>query len=191
MADDEQYLILIRHSQSQPVEGVDAQRWGLSAEGLEQTSVLAPRLAPYRPSIIFSSYERKAVQTAEAVAKALDVPVVLWPGLHEHERTAVPYFDRETFLALVHRFFERPDELVFGQESAERALTRFKNALYDLLDAYPRRTVAVVSHGTVLTLLLAPLVGVAPFAFWERLGMPAYAVLSRPSLELVEMVEKL
>lgn len=191
MPDDEQYLILIRHGQSQPVEGVDAQRWGLSAEGLEQSQALASRLGPYAPSIVFSSYERKAVQTAEVVARGLDVPHVLWPGLHEHMRTAVPYFDRETFLALVRRFFARPGELVFGQESAEQALTRFQTALYDLMDAYPRRTVAVVSHGTVLTLLLAPLVGEDPYTFWERLGMPAYAVLTRPALEVAEMVEKL
>jgi broad specificity phosphatase PhoE len=190
MADDEAYVILVRHSTSQPVEGLDAQRWSLSPEGLEQAKALAPHLVPYRPSIVFSSYERKAVQTAEIIAGALDVPHVLWPGLHEHERTAVPYFDRQTFLALVRRFFDRPDELVFGQETAERALTRFQTALYDLLDAYPRRSLAVVSHGTVLTLLLAPMLGVAPFALWDRLGMPAYAVLTRESLELVEMVEK-
>jgi len=189
MPDDDQYLILIRHCTSQPVDGVDAQRWPLAPEGVKQAEALAPRLAPYRPSIIFSSYERKAVQTAEVIARALDLPYVLWPGLHEHDRTAIPYYDRDTFLELVHRFFEQPDALVFGHETATRALTRFQTALHDLMSAYPQRTVGVVSHGTVLTLLLAPLSGIDPFTLWDRLGMPAYAVLTRPSLELVELVE--
>jgi len=189
MPDDDQYLILIRHCTSQPVDGVDAQRWPLAPEGVKQAEALAPRLAPYRPSIIFSSYERKAVHTAEVIARALDLPYVLWPGLHEHDRTAIPYYDRDTFLELVHHFFEQPDALVFGHETATRALTRFQTALHDLMSAYPQRTVGVVSHGTVLTLLLAPLSGIDPFTLWDRLGMPAYAVLTRPSLELVELVE--
>jgi broad specificity phosphatase PhoE len=191
MQDDERYLILIRHSQSQPLPGIDAQRWPLAVEGRERAAALPPRLAPYRPGIIFSSYERKAVQTAQVVAHALTLPYVLWPGLHEHDRTAIPYYDRETFLTLVQRFFDRPDELIFGHESASAALNRFQLALDDLLDAYPRRTVAAVSHGTVLTLFLAPRAKVDPFRLWQRMGQPAFAVLQRPGLELVEMVEKL
>ena len=183
------YLILIRHSVSQPVNGIDAQRWPLAAEGKERAAALAPRIAPYHPQIIFTSYERKAVQTAEMIAGELKVPYVLWPGLHEHDRTAIPYYDRATFLGLVQDFFNRPDELVFGLETATAALARFRAALDDLLDAYPNRTIAAVSHATVLTLLLAPLSGADPFTFWDRLGMPAYAVLQRPGLELVELVE--
>lgn len=185
------YLILIRHSQSQPVTGIDAQRWPLAEEGKERATAIAPRIAPYKPAIVFCSYERKAVQTAQIVAEELHVPYVLWPGLHEHDRTAIPFYDRATFLQLVRDFFARPDELVFGLETASGALARFQAALDDLLDAYPGRTIAAVSHGTVLTLLLAHRAGVAPFAFWERLGMPAYAILQRPNLELVELVEEL
>ena len=147
------------------------------AEEVTQSGIVLPGTAKEKP------------QTAEVIARALDLPYVLWPGLHEHDRTAIPYYDRDTFLELVHRFFEQPDALVFGHETATRALTRFQTALHDLMSAYPQRTVGVVSHGTVLTLLLAPLSGIDPFTLWDRLGMPAYAVLTRPSLELVELVE--
>jgi broad specificity phosphatase PhoE len=187
----EQYLILIRHSQSQPIPGVDAQRWPLAPEGQGRAAALAPRLARYQPGVVFSSYERKAVQTAQIVAEGLHIPYVLWPGLHEHVRTAVPYFDRATFLNLVQDFFARPDELIFGSESANQTLTRFEDALDDLVSSYPRRTIAAVSHGTVLSLYLAPVAGRDPFEFWQSLGEPAFAVLRLPSFELVELVESL
>lgn len=189
MAD--QYLILIRHSQSQPIPGVDAQRWPLAAEGQERAAALAPRLDRYGPGVIFSSYERKAVQTAQIVAKGLHIPYVLWPGLHEHVRTAVPYFDRATFLGLIQDFFARPDELIFGGETANQTLSRFEQALDDLLGSYPRRTIAAISHGTVLSLYLAPFAHRDAFELWQRLGEPAYAVLQLPSFELVKLVESL
>lgn len=189
MSESNQYLILIRHSRSQPIPGVDAQRWPLAAEGQERAAALAPRLAPYRPGVIFSSYERKAVQTAQIMAEALHIPYVLWPGLHEHVRTAVPYFDRATFLDLMHEFFARPDELIFGGETANEARARFEHALDDLLGSYPRRTIAAVSHGTVLSLFLAPLARRQPFDLWQRLGEPAYAALQLPSRELLELAE--
>jgi broad specificity phosphatase PhoE len=185
----EHHLILIRHSQSLPLQGIDAQRWPLAPEGEERAAALAPRIAPYAPGLVFASYERKAVQTAQILAEALHVPYVLWPGLHEHVRTAVPYFDRTTFLNLVEEFFTRPDDLIFGGETANGAHRRFRAALDDLLGAYPGRTIAAVSHGTVLSLFLAPRAGLDPFTLWQRLGEPAYAVLQLPSLDLVELVE--
>jgi broad specificity phosphatase PhoE len=58
-----------------------------------------------------------------------------------------------------------------------------------VLERHPDQTVAIVSHGTVITLYVARAAGVEPFAFWQGLGLPAFVVLSWPRLGLLNVVE--
>jgi hypothetical protein len=45
-----------------------------------------------------------------------------------------------------------------------------------------------VSHGTVLSLYLAPILQREPYELWRTWGMPAYVVLSLPDMQVVEWV---
>ncbi len=130
------------------------------------------------------------METAELVGEHLGLEVDVVDGLHEHERVGTP-FDRDgaTFRASIAGLFERPDEVVFGNESASDALTRFEQALDDVLARYPTGNVAVVTHATVMSLYIARRAGVNGYTYWQRLGMPAFAVLSLPDLRLIETVE--
>jgi broad specificity phosphatase PhoE len=56
---------------------------------------------------------------------------------------------------------------------------------------YVEQNVMAFTHGTVLTLFVARVTGLEPFALWKRLGLPSFVVLSLPQLELVRVVEKL
>jgi hypothetical protein len=38
-----------------------------------------------------------------------------------------------------------------------------------------------------MTLLLARVAGVEPFAFWQNLGMPAFVALALPDYRVIEM----
>jgi broad specificity phosphatase PhoE len=86
--------------------------------------------------------------------------------------------------------FRRPKERVLGRESAAEALRRFESAVDSVLREYPEGNVAVVSHGTVLALMLAQHLDQAPFTLWRQLGNPSFAVLSVPGFELVERVDR-
>jgi broad specificity phosphatase PhoE len=87
--------------------------------------------------------------------------------------------------------FARPAELVFGDESADQAYQRFRAAVTGVLELFPDQNVAVVTHGTVMTLLITRAKSdPAPLAFWQRLGLPAVAVLGRPDLALEQLIEK-
>jgi broad specificity phosphatase PhoE len=57
------------------------------------------------------------------------------------------------------------------------------------LDRHPGANLAIVTHGTVMTLLIARAAGLDPFALWQSLGLPAFAVLSWPDLALLQVVE--
>jgi len=49
------------------------------------------RLANQEIKKIFSSSEPKAIETAEIIGNGLSLPVEIQPGLHEHDRSNVPF----------------------------------------------------------------------------------------------------
>ena len=178
-------LILIRHSQSQQQPDRPASQWPLTEEGRRRCIALAERLAAYSPNLIVTSRERKASQTGALIAARLGRPIEIADGLHEHQREHVGWLSNQAFEQAVVAFFTRPGELVFGEETAYQAGARFDAAVRDLLAAHFGQNVAIVSHGTVITLFLAQHAGVAPLPFWKSLGMPALVALALPELRLL------
>jgi broad specificity phosphatase PhoE len=183
-------LILIKHSVPEMVPGLPANRWHLAEAGRLRCRALADHLAPYCPDVLVASAEPKAAETAELVAGALHKPWHVAAGLHEHERSGVGWLDRAHFEAQVAEFFRRPDALVFGGETADQAHARFATAIGAVTAQFPAHSLAVVAHGTVISLFVARLTGVKPFPLWSRLGLPSFVVLSLPERELVSVVER-
>jgi broad specificity phosphatase PhoE len=182
-------LILIRHSQSQPEPERPASQWPLTETGRRRCIALAERLAAYAPDLIVASRERKASQTGALVATRLGLPTKIADGLHEHQREHAGWLPDPAFEQAVSAFFARPNELVFGEETAYQASARFDAAVRGVLAAHPSQTVALVSHGTVITLFVAQHAGLAALPFWKRLGMPAIVVMSLPEMRLLEVIE--
>ncbi len=190
MAELERKLVLVRHSLPEFVTGVPASHWQLSEEGRRRSHRLADRLAAYDLAAVVTSAEPKAVETGQIVADSLDLSLETAPGLHEHERGVVRSTgDREAFQAQVSQLFERPDELVFGTETADQAHDRFAGAVAAVIERHPQGNLAIVAHGTVMALFVARATGLDPVPFWRSLGLPAFAVLSLPDLCLLGVVE--
>jgi broad specificity phosphatase PhoE len=194
---DPRKLILVRHSVPAIVPGVPAREWMLSDHGRQRCHALAAMLAEHTPDIVVSSLEPKAVETGQIVASLLGKPFATAPGLHEHKRRGVEFSTREEFEARMAVLFAHPTELVMGSETAEQAGHRLAQAIAHVLDRYPGDNVAVVTHGTVMSLYVAQVAGVEPFSFWRRLGLPSFAVLrmgssavlARPAMELLAVIE--
>jgi 2,3-bisphosphoglycerate-dependent phosphoglycerate mutase len=181
-------LILIRHSVPVRDGAVPASQWRLSEEGRGLCEALAARLAAYEPVVIVSSVEPKAMETAQIVAGRLGIPWETMDDLHEHERPLPGLApSREAFEAQVIRLLQEPGELVFGAETGEEARERFAEAIEQVLDKHRAGNVAVVTHGTVMSLFVSQATGIDPARFWQSLGLPAFAVLSLPDLELLEV----
>ena len=184
-------LILIKHAMPEVVPGKPASTWLLSEDGKKACRPLAERLRPYAPDVIVTSTEPKANETGLRVSSILGVPFESAPNLHEHQRETVPYHDSaETWHASVVRFFSQPDEVVLGEESAQQATDRFSAAVDDVLEKHPERNVAIVCHGTVISLYVAKIAGIDPFPLWQRLGLPSIVVMSGPDRETIEVVEQ-
>jgi broad specificity phosphatase PhoE len=183
-------LVLIRHSQPEIVPGVPASGWRLSDTGRDRCRALADRLVAYDLAAVVASREPKAVETGQIVARALGLPFETAADLHEHDRPNVGLLaDEEQFQARVASVFEHPGELVFGRETADEAHVRFTTAIANVMAQHPRGNLAVVTHGTVMTLFVARAAGLDPVPFWKRFGLPAFVVLSLPGFGLVEVVE--
>jgi broad specificity phosphatase PhoE len=179
------YLILVRHSQPAIDPEVVGRKWHLSAEGRARCRWLAEQLSIYQPSTIVCSTEPKATETAALVSAQLNISYSTLHDLREHERDAVPYLGSEEWERAITEFFARPDELVLGDETATEALQRFDRAVREIVQQHTEGNIAIIAHGTVITLFLAQHAGVEPSPFWQALTLPAFFVVSLPDYALV------
>ena len=131
------------------------------------------------------------METAEIVADRLGIGCSVYPGLHEHDRTGVPFLGDEEFGRAARGFFENPDRLVWGDETAEEAGGRFEGAVRGVLDEREEEVILIVAHGTVISLLVARHNELDAYALWRSLGLPSFCVLSAEDLRLREAVPHL
>ena len=178
-------LILVRHSLPELRKDRPAREWKLSPEGRLRAQLLSERISSYPVDILFSSLEPKAVETAQIIAAACDVELHVVEGLQEHDRSNVPYLTGTEFESAVQEFFRQPDTLVFGRETANQAYERFSGAITSLLAVRKYQDVAIVAHGTVISLFVSRLTGTSAFVFWEKLGMPSFVVIDTGAARLI------
>lgn len=178
-------LILIRHSLPRIDSDAAASGWTLSPEGRRRCLPVADAISVHAPAAVVTSLEPKAVETGRIVAERLGLPCETAEGLHEHERPWAPWRGSDAFEASVSEFFERPDTLVLGDETATQARVRFQAALDAVLRRFQAGNLAVVSHGTVISALVAYHNALDPFRFWKGLGLPAVLLLEVPGFRLI------
>lgn len=184
-------LILIKHASPQVQADLPPERWPLSDEGRAKCALLAEQVAAYSPAVVVSSDEMKAEESARVIAERLGVPHHVAADLHEHDRSNVPQLRSAEFISLMELLFRRPRDLVLGKETAVAALSRFESALDEVLMEHREGNVAVVSHGTVIALLLEKLGKRRGFDVWRAMKLPSFAVLSLPGMALDRVVENI
>ena len=127
--------------------------WGLSERGRERLAVMLTR--PWIEGIraVVSSPERKALETATALAGRLGLRVEVRQETGELDRSSTGFVPAAEHDALADECFRRPEHAAAGWERAIDAQARIAAALADLLGAdAPTEDVAVVGHGGVGTL---------------------------------------
>lgn len=173
-------LILIRHAAPIIVESESQRVWSLSAKGRQQAALAARALqsAQAVPDKIITSQEVKAMETGQIIASTLQLPVESANDLHEHDRTGEPFHPPDVFTEKLTQFFAHPDQLVFGRESADAAYERFSDAVGRCIDSSPNSELAIVAHGTVMSLYVGRKMNIDPYAFWKSLKMASIMILS-------------
>ncbi len=177
-------LFLIRHAETRQDPSISPSQWHLTERAYAACEDLAERLRERNLSRIITSEEFKAKETGRVLAGHLGVPWSIAPNLYEHERTGVPYLEQEVWLERLESFFTHPDDLILGNETGTQARQRFDKAVREVLEDYPNKPLAIVTHASVMSLFVAHYNEVDVFSFWQRLKMPDEVVLSLPGFGL-------
>jgi probable phosphoglycerate mutase len=175
-------LLLIRHAEPVRIgpeesggEPVDP---GLTPLGLEQAARLGAWLAGEPVHHVVSSSLRRARETAEPIAAAHGLEVVVLPELREYDHNADHYIPveelREThddrWQAMVEGRWED-----FGGEAPDTFRARIVPCLDALINEHAGETVVAVAHGGVVNVYLGALLGLSQHLWFD----PGYTSVSR------------
>ena len=164
-------IILVRHATSSH----QAPEAPLTAAGIAQAQALAELLDTLDIARIVSSPLRRAVQTAEPFSARSGLSIELDPRLSERRLSGS---DLPDWRAHLRASFIDLDRCLEGGESARDARMRGL-AVIDEAVATGRRTV-LVTHGTLLALLLGAFDPSIGYEVWDRLSIPdVYIVQTR------------
>jgi broad specificity phosphatase PhoE len=180
-------LVLIKHSLPTIDANKPAASWQLSPEGVGRCHRLASCLAHFLPAVLVSSVEPKARATADRLAERLALTATTIDGLEEQHRMTAPFLAHRALKEAMRGFFARPAELVFGEETADAASTRFSAAIDHLLGKHTDRNLLVVTHGTVISLYLSLCARIDPYPLWEKLRLPSFAVVDRRTMRIEKL----
>jgi 2,3-bisphosphoglycerate-dependent phosphoglycerate mutase len=157
-------FFVVRHCESTGQEASAP----LTTIGQAQAVLLADHLEMVGMELLVSSPYTRAQQSIAALAQRLGLPVEIDGRLAERVLSAEPLAHwreaiRQTFVDL--------DLAWPGGESSRTAMTRGRATL-DALLARPARTVVVVTHGNLMTLILHSFEPQCGFQTWEGLSNP-------------------
>lgn len=142
--------------------------------GRKQAQATAERLAEWQIAAIYSSPVRRAMTTAEIIARhsgleakplpgITDIDFGEWQGLSLEEAAAKDG-------ALYAQWQESPHKVKFpGGESLAEVRERAASAVESLVTQYPKKTIVLVSHRAVCQILILYLLGLDNSHFWQIL----------------------
>jgi broad specificity phosphatase PhoE len=132
--------------------------WPLSPVGIRRMRLALKRQWLVGVQAVFSSAERKALDTASILANQFGLRPVVVEGLGENDRSATGYLPQAEFEAVADEFFAHPGESMRGWERAADAQRRIVGAVDQVIAmATTKGNIAIVSHGGVGALLLCHL----------------------------------
>ncbi len=161
------HILLVRHAVNDVMKAKKLAGWmpevHLNDEGRQQAEAVAERLRQLQITAIYASPLERTRETAEPLAKALNLPVQLREGLGEvryGEWTgqALEELAKHDLWKVVQMY---PSGMRFpGGEALREMQARIVNELERIAADHPRQIVAVFSHADVIKAALAHYLGV-------------------------------
>jgi broad specificity phosphatase PhoE len=159
-------LILVRHARPVEVEAAEGRADpSLSDEGCEQAARLAAALSRIGVHAVYASPLRRALETAAPTAAATELEVTVDEGLLELDSRLGAYAPDDQLDArgaLAEAYF-KGDWSGISSESPEEFVQRVCGCLDGIVQRHRGETVAVFTHGGVISAWVASVVGAERF----------------------------
>ncbi|MGH9024527.1 MAG: histidine phosphatase family protein [Acidimicrobiia bacterium] len=173
-------LLLVRHAEPiriDPGLGTPADPH-LTDRGGEQSARLAEWLGAEGVDHVAVSPKRRSIETATPLATTLGIDIEVLPDLREYDAEADEYIPVEQMRAAKDdRWFAMIEGRWedYGGEPVASFRARVVPCLEALIDRFPGGRVAVISHGGVINVYLADLLGIELPIWFD----PEYTSISR------------
>ncbi|WP_081005036.1 histidine phosphatase family protein [Rhodococcus rhodochrous] len=170
-------LALVRHAEPDRSEDPEHRRDpGLSAAGREQARAFARRLRHEDWNALYTSPQRRALQTAAAVADVSGLEPTVETGLAEFDYGR-PYIHLEDLMLPGNELmaaFRREDFSAYDTD-AETIRRTSCEAIEAIISKHPGQRVVVVTHGTVINSFVGSFLGSKRLVFHH----PTYTGITR------------
>lgn len=152
---------IVRHGESEwnvkrLVQGQRKDMNGLTEKGRMQAEEIAAGLKHVKAQHIISSDLKRAVETAEIIARTFKIPVMYSEQLREQSHGEYEGTSAEAYLSRFTKWNTLTDEekhhykVAREGESNYEARERFKSSLLELAQQYPGDTIIIVTHNGVM-----------------------------------------
>lgn len=169
-------IYVVRHAQVKVEPEVASHLWELSEEGRDAAEELARGESWEDVAWIYHSPEPKAEATARVIAEvAGGMELRMHPDLRELEmRTG--YLSAAEFQGRLQQYLVGAEDPDF--EPFEEAAARIERCVREIVEEAAGRSVAIVSHGRILTALYSRLLGRRlTIEEWRSIRMPDVSVI--------------
>jgi probable phosphoglycerate mutase len=182
-------IILIRHATTDSVgKRLSGRMTGvhLNEEGRQQANSLAERLAGLQINEIHSSPLERATQTAEPLAKSLQLTTIinedfLEMNFGEWTNKSFEELKNDNQFQLFNTF--RSSTRIPGGESMMEAQTRIVTGIHKLVSKHPNQNIAVFSHSDMIKSAIAHFAGI-------HLDMFQRIEISPASVSIIEFYDE-
>ena len=157
-------LIYITHPETVVDPHLPIKQWQISENGWKHAMRLVKRSWWQEVDVIYSSKENKALRVAEQIAdhwEHLKLPFGN-EELEEVDRSAAGFLKTEDYEKTKGEFFSNPLASSNGWETADAATKRTMKVISQIMEENVNKTVAIVGHGLVGSLLICSLKKIPP-----------------------------
>lgn len=167
-------LYVVRHSQVNTDFSVPSSEWRISEDGIRATKDLAVSENWEGVYGIYHSPEPKAVETARIIGKFTGTPVKAMEDLHELRIPAIS--PAKEFVRRVGAYLDGFPDPEF--EDWEHATQRIIGCVQKIISEAQGRSVAMVSHGRILTVLFSHILRRRmSVTEWQSIRLPDLSVI--------------
>jgi broad specificity phosphatase PhoE len=159
-------LIFLRHAETTITNQKIVSKWILTEKGKEEADSLLKSALFEDTELIITSNEEKAFETALPLAVRLNKPIIREKKLNEINRDKGIFFaTKEEYNRNIKLCMEKRNKSFNKWETANHALKRISKKVKDIEKKYTKKKILIVSHGVVINLYFAKILGCLDVVF--------------------------